>query len=72
MRAFGVTASRLLFVAVMAVLVVLLVAYLVLSIGLQEEPGPGPEALSDVARVVIGVGLLILTYEAIRRIRARR
>jgi hypothetical protein len=54
------------------VFVLLVVAYLILSIGLQEEPGPGPEALLGVlAWVLVAAGLLVM-FEAIRRYRARR
>ena len=64
------TANRLLFAAVLAVLVLLIVGMLALSGGSAE----GSEGLAVLARTLIGVGLVVLIVEAIRRLvqRSRR
>jgi hypothetical protein len=58
-----VIGNRLLFVAVVAVLVVLVATMLVLSTGTPE----GPEGLASLARLLIGVGIVVAAIEAVRR-----
>ena len=62
------TANRLLFVAVLAVLVLLVVRMLILSTGTPD----GPESLAAPVRGLIGVGLIVLLARAINRISGRQ
>ncbi len=58
------TANRILFGAILVVLVLLVVGMLVLATGTPD----GPEGLSVLARTLIGVGIVVLVIEAIRRL----
>jgi preprotein translocase subunit SecY len=62
-----VTPNRLLFGAVLVVLVALVVWMLVLSTGTPD----GPEGLASLARMLIAVGIIVLVIEAIRRLVSR-
>ncbi len=58
------TANRILFGAILVVLVLLVVGMLVLATGTPD----GPEGLSVLAQTLIGVGIVVLVIEAIRRL----
>ena len=61
------TANRLLFVAVLAVLVLLVVGMLILSTGTPD----GPESLAVLVRGLIGVGVVVLLARAVNQIAGR-
>ena len=61
------TANRLLFVAVLAVLVLLVVGMLILSTGTPD----GPAWLGVLVRGLIGVGVVVLLARAVNRIAGR-
>jgi hypothetical protein len=61
------TGNRLLFVAIVAVLLMLVVAMVVLSTGTAS----GPEGLTSLVVLLVGAGIVVAVIEAIRRV-ARR